>query len=118
MSLAGARKLFDGAFSVRPLGHVFQIGGFDPIAESGDDSSAAHFMLIGPAEIADWPEIDEADFQFTRGAGLQGRGSDREQRHRPTWLDFFTALLRVWQRRNACFSSCARRIPDDAAHHE
>ena len=77
--MAGAHKLFDGPFGVGTFGDVFEIGRFDPVAKGGDDRSAADLMLIGPAEIADRPEIDEADFQFVNGVGLQCRCGNRQK---------------------------------------
>ncbi len=69
--MPGARQLLDCALGVGSFGDVFQIGGFHPIAEGGDDRAAADVMLVGPAEIADRPEINEADFQFAGGIALQ-----------------------------------------------
>jgi hypothetical protein len=48
------------------------------VAKRGDHRSAADFVLIGPTQIADRPEIDKADFQFARRAGLECRGGDCE----------------------------------------
>src|SRR6476619_859107 len=74
-----SRWPFDGPFGVGTFGNVFEIGRFDPVAKGGDDRSAADLMLIGPAEIADRPEIDEADFQLACRAGLECRGGNCEQ---------------------------------------
>jgi hypothetical protein len=76
--VAGACELFDETLRIGAFGHVFKIGRFDPVAKGGDDRPAADFVLIGPAQIADRPEIDKADFQFARCAGLECRGGDCE----------------------------------------
>ena len=68
--MPGARQLFDRAFGVGTFGYVFQIRGFDPLAEGRDDRAAPDFMLEGPPEIPDRTKIDEADFQFAGGIAL------------------------------------------------
>jgi hypothetical protein len=57
--------------SASGLADVLQIGGLDPVAERFDERLATEFMLIGPAEIADRPDIDESDLQFVGGGGTE-----------------------------------------------
>jgi len=51
-------------FGVRPFADVLEIGRLDLVAELLDERLASNFVLIGPAEIADRSEIDEANFQL------------------------------------------------------
>ena len=67
--VAGADQLLDGALGVGALGHVFEIGGLDLVAEFLHQRLAGELVLIGPAEIADRAEVNEADFQLVGGGG-------------------------------------------------
>ena len=65
--VAGARELLDRALGVRAFADVFEIGGFDLVAEFLEHREAGQIVLVGPAEIADRAEIDEADLEFFGG---------------------------------------------------
>ena len=65
--VAGARELLDRALGVGAFADVLEIGGLDLVAERLHHRLAAEVMLIGPAEIADRAEIDEADFELVGG---------------------------------------------------
>ena len=65
--VAGARELLDRALGVGAFADVLEIGGLDLVAERLRQGLAADFMLVGPAEIADRAEIDEADFELVGG---------------------------------------------------
>ena len=57
------------ALGIGPFGDVFEIGGLDLVAEVLDQRLAADLVLVGPAEIADRAEIDEADLELVGGGG-------------------------------------------------
>ena len=69
--VAGAHQLLDRALGVRAFADVFEIGGLDLVAEFLDQRLAREFMLVGPAEIADRAEIDEADFELVGGGSAE-----------------------------------------------
>jgi hypothetical protein len=116
--MAGACELFDGTLGVGTFGHVFQIGRFDPVAEGGDDRPATDLMLIGPAEIADRPEIDETDFQFACRAGLECRGGNCEQHNGGDEARLFHFLFQVGRDRDfrRCSPDERSDIRDPASH--
>ena len=65
--VAGAGELLDRALGVRTFADVLEKGGLDLVAELLHHRLAAELVLIGPAEIADRAEIDEADLQLVGG---------------------------------------------------
>ncbi len=83
--VAGADQLLDRALGVGTFRHVFEIGGLDLVAEFLHQRLAGELMLIGPAEIADRAEVNEADFQLVGGGGCtdapgkQKAGSQRKK---------------------------------------
>ncbi|MGY4462318.1 hypothetical protein ACVWYI_006278 [Bradyrhizobium sp. LB13.1] len=83
--VAGADELLDGPLGVGTFRHVFQIGGLNLVAELLHQRLACQLMLIGPAEVSDRTQIDEADLQLVGGGGCadasgeQKRGSQRKK---------------------------------------
>ena len=67
---SGACQPLDRTLGIGPFGHVLDIGGLDLVAERLVDRLAGDVMLVGPAEIADRPDIDEADLEPVRGLGV------------------------------------------------
>ena len=52
-----------------PSGDVLEIGGLDLVAEFLLDLQAALVVLIGPAEVADRADIDEAGLELVLAPG-------------------------------------------------
>jgi hypothetical protein len=74
---------------IGPLGHAFDNGGFDLVAEFGFQHFAAVVMLIAPSQISHRADIDEGDFSglgsFSRcrsptGKKDPGEHADNHQR--------------------------------------
>ena len=63
-AVAGAGELLDGALGIG-LRHALDIGRLDLVAEGLLDRLAALVVLVAPAEIADRPDIDEADLELS-----------------------------------------------------
>ena len=68
ISLLPARASCSMARSaVGTFGYVLDIGRLDLVAERLDHRLAADFVLVGPAEVADRADIDEADLELVGG---------------------------------------------------
>ena len=94
--VAGAGELLDRALGIGTFGDVLEIGGLDLVAERLYHGLAAEFVLVGPAEIADRADIDEADLQLVGGARRRMCVPPRRAPQRPPrGCHFFMMLLRV-----------------------
>ena len=78
--VAGARQLFDRPLGVGAFADIFEVGGLDLVAEFLDECQTGEVMLVGPAEISDRAEIDEADLELVGGGRAEQAGSGGEQR--------------------------------------
>ena len=65
--MAGGGELADHALGVRPFGDVLDVGGLDLVAEMLDHRLAAELVAVGPAVVADRPDVDEADLERLLG---------------------------------------------------
>ncbi len=70
--VTGARQLLDRTLGVRAFADVFEVGSLNLVAKFLDHGLAAEVVLIGPTEVADRAEIDEADLE------LVGRGGAKQ----------------------------------------
>ena len=73
---------------VGTLVDVLEVRGLDLGTELFHDELSADLMLVGPAEIADRPEIDESDLELALGgcvvggcAGSEGRSCGGHNEH-------------------------------------
>ena len=62
------RHLSDCALCVRTFRHVFLIEGFDLVTEGFFDCKTTLVVLVGPATVAHWANVDEADFGGVSGS--------------------------------------------------
>src|SRR5262249_38111423 len=105
--VAGARQLLDRALRIGPFVDVLEVAGLDLVAEMLDQRLAADLVLIGPAEVADRPEVNETDLQLILGGrserarGKGERGNEAAERH-----SFHKAISKIFD------SSCSAK----AAH--
>ncbi len=76
--VSGARKLLDRAFRIGPLVDVLEIGGLDLVPEVLHQRLPPELMLVGPSEVADRPEIDEADLQLPLSGRVEDTCSGRD----------------------------------------
>ena len=95
--VAGAGQLFDRTLGVRAFADVFEIGGFDLVAEFLDDRLAADLVLIGPAEIADRSEINEPDLELVRSGRRRKSDAAREQQSEPLLSISFSYASPIYQ---------------------
>ena len=76
--VAGARQLRDRALGIRALADVLEIGGLDLVAQRLHHLLAADFVPVGPAKIADRPQVDKSDLQFIGGGRAVACRGDRQ----------------------------------------
>ena len=62
----------DNALGVCTFGYVFHVAGFNFVAKLLDQLLATLLVLVGPAVVANWADINEADFQRVSGRSAQG----------------------------------------------
>ena len=87
-------EVIHDALGVRTFGHVLDEGRLDLIAEMLGGGEAGLVVLVGPAEIADRAEVDEADLHRICGLGPANQarhaecgGTSGGQRDQPTPFD-------------------------------
>ena len=95
--VAGQRHLGQNAFGVSPFRHGFNIGGFDLVAESFFNGQQTLVVLVGPAEIADWANVDKADFGCLASKGCRGQ-TKRQRGPRQDGFDSCHINLPVFDR--------------------
>ena len=76
--MAGAGQLLDRALGVGALGDILEKGRLDLVAQRLLHRLAAEVVLVAPAEVADRPDIDEADLQLIRRVSVECYGGDRQ----------------------------------------
>ena len=92
--VAGAHELLDRTFGVRTFADVLQVSGLDLVAEFLDQRLARDFVLVGPAEISNRAEIDEAYFELVGGGCAEQACSGRDHHRRRRNENFSHGSLR------------------------
>jgi len=67
------RHLTDDALCVRSFWHALNVSGLNLVAQSFFNGQTANIVLMGPAEIADWTDVYEADLDIVFGLNSAGQ---------------------------------------------